>query len=96
MKVLAIIPARSGSKGIPGKNWKKFDGKPLIQYSIDSAIKSCYINEIIVSTDSSKIVEIISHNSLVKIHKRSKILSTDSSPVGDTILNVLSLQAKKT
>lgn len=95
MKVLAIIPARSGSKGIPGKNWKKFDGKPLIQYSIDSAIKSCYINEIIVSTDSSKIVEIISHNSLVKIHKRSKILSTDSSPVGDTILNVLSLQAKK-
>ncbi|MDB2648004.1 acylneuraminate cytidylyltransferase family protein [Flavobacteriaceae bacterium] len=95
MEVLAIIPARSGSKGIPGKNWKSFDGKPLIQYSIDSARKSCYISEIIVSTDSLKILDILKNNSFVKIHNRSGILSSDESPITDTIHEIINLQTNK-
>ena len=54
MKILAIIPARSGSKGIPHKNIKLFKGKPLLAWSITQAKKSSYINKIIVSTDSEK------------------------------------------
>ena len=58
LKILAIIPARSGSKGIPNKNIKEFKGKPLICHSIECAKKSKYINNIIVSTDSEIIKNI--------------------------------------
>tara|TARA_Y100000816_G_C26021582_1_gene534448 strand:+ start:24 stop:698 length:675 start_codon:yes stop_codon:yes gene_type:complete len=53
-KILAIIPARSGSKSIKNKNIIKYKGKPLIYYSIKTALKSKLINRVIVSTDSKK------------------------------------------
>ncbi len=55
---LAIIPARGGSKRIPGKNIKSFAGKPLIAYSIDAAIASGLFNKIIISTDSEEVAEV--------------------------------------
>ena len=55
MKILAVIPARGGSKGIPNKNIRKFKGYPLIYWSIKNARKSKYINRTIVSTDSEEI-----------------------------------------
>lgn len=55
---MAIIPARGGSKGIPNKNIRPLNGKPLISYSIQPAVASKYINRIIVSTDSPQIAEI--------------------------------------
>ena len=58
MKVLAIIPARSGSKGIPCKNIQKLVGKSLIEYTIQAARGSKKINKIIVSTDSPQIAKI--------------------------------------
>jgi CMP-N,N'-diacetyllegionaminic acid synthase len=58
MKITAIIPARGGSKGIPGKNIKLLNNKPLIAYSIEQAQKSNYINEIVVTTDDEKIAEV--------------------------------------
>ncbi|MBS3926359.1 MAG: acylneuraminate cytidylyltransferase family protein [Nitrosarchaeum sp.] len=58
MKVLAIIPARGGSKGVPLKNIKKLNGKPLIKYTIDAAKKSKLLNRIIVSTDNEKIASL--------------------------------------
>jgi len=57
-EVLALIPARGGSKGVPRKNIKPLAGKPLITYAIVEAIKSRYINRIIVSTDDEEIAEI--------------------------------------
>ena len=54
-KIIALIPARGGSKSIKNKNLALLNGKPLIQYAISSAKKSKYINRIIVSTDSNKI-----------------------------------------
>ena len=57
-KVLAVIPARSGSKGLPGKNIKELCGKPLIAWSIDAAKESKYIDKIVVSTDSEEIADI--------------------------------------
>lgn len=55
MNNLAVIPARGGSKRIPGKNIKKFLGKPIIAYSIEAAFKSGLFKEVIVSTDSKDI-----------------------------------------
>ena len=57
-KILVIIPARSGSKGIKDKNIKKIKNKPLLSYSIDYAKKCNLVDEIIVSTDSSKYAKI--------------------------------------
>ena len=58
MKVLGIIPARGGSKGIKDKNISNLGGKPLIQYTIDSCLKSKYLSNFIVSTDNKKIADI--------------------------------------
>jgi len=58
MRVLAIIPARGGSKGIPGKNIKKINGKPLLYYTIKAALNSKFISKTIVSTDDIKISKV--------------------------------------
>lgn len=57
-RILAVIPARGGSKGIKNKNIVDLNGKPLIQYTIDSAKGSHYIDKVIVSTDSEEIKEV--------------------------------------
>ena len=58
MKNLAIIPARSGSKGVPDKNIRELNDKPLLAYSIESAINSEIFSEVMVSTDSEKYADI--------------------------------------
>ena len=58
LKILAVIPARGGSKGIPKKNIKPLAGKPLIAWSIKAALGSRYIDRTIVSTDSEEIAEV--------------------------------------
>jgi CMP-N,N'-diacetyllegionaminic acid synthase len=59
LKILGIIPARGGSKRVPGKNKKLLDGKPLIEYVIDAALQSTYIHTIVVSSDDEEILEIV-------------------------------------
>ena len=56
--MLAIIPARGGSKGLPGKNIRELNGKPLIAYTIEAALNSKKITKIIVSTDDNEIAEV--------------------------------------
>jgi len=58
MKVLGIIPARGGSKGIPGKNIRLLNGKPLIYYSIHAAQESGLVDRLILTTDSAEIAEV--------------------------------------
>ena len=59
MEVLAIIPVRGGSKGIPGKNIKPLAGKPLVSYTIEAAHNSKYVTRTVVSTESPKIKEVV-------------------------------------
>ena len=66
-KVIVIIPARGGSKGVPKKNIKSFLGKPLVQHSIDYAKQSHYVKEIIVTTDDKKIKNLSKEFLLKKI-----------------------------
>jgi len=87
---LAVIPARGGSKGIPGKNIIDFLGKPLIAHSIDAAMKSKYVDKVIVNTDDNKISSIsTSYGADVII--RPKELASDTSPTIDVLLHTLSL-----
>lgn len=90
MKNIAIIPARGGSKGIPNKNMIKIHGKPLISYTLEVAVSVKNLSEVIVSSDSDNILNFCKENfPKVKIHKRSKFLSSDVSPVKDTVKEVL-------
>ena len=68
-KVLAVIQARGGSKGIPGKNIKNFEGKPLISHSIEYAQESTLITEIYVSTDDEQIAHISKTAGATKSHQ---------------------------
>ncbi len=76
--VIAIIPARSGSKSIKNKNIIKIKGKRLIEYSIEYAKRSKLIDEIVVSTDSQKYLQLIKKYKLNFTIQRNKFLSGDS------------------
>jgi len=89
MKHIAIIPARSGSKGVKNKNIKILNGLPLITYTIRAAIDSKVYSSIYVSTDSQEIADIaISEGALVPF-LRSNNLSNDSALAVDVMLDML-------
>jgi len=90
MKILCLIPARRDSKGIPEKNWKPLLGVPLINYSIESALKIHDIHTLCISTNSDEIIEIVQKNFDLKVHfKRPESLSTDYSSSRDVILHAV-------
>lgn len=84
-KVLAIIPARGGSKGIPRKNIQDLCGKPLIAYSIEVALKARMIDRVVVSTDDEEIAETSRHSGAEVPFLRPKEMAADRSSVGDAI-----------
>ena len=84
-KIIAIIPARSGSKGLKDKNIKDLCGKPMLYYSIESAINSGIFDDIIVSTDSELYAELsIKYGASVPFI-RPEFLSTDTAKTNDVI-----------
>ncbi|MFJ7825286.1 cytidylyltransferase domain-containing protein [Psychrobacillus sp. NPDC096623] len=88
-KLLAVIPARGGSKGIPGKNIIPVNGKPLIQYTIDTAKNSKYIDEIHVSTDDSKIAA-VSEKCGIKVPRlRPNHLAQDDSKSIEVLIDTI-------
>ncbi|MDA9023550.1 acylneuraminate cytidylyltransferase family protein [Gammaproteobacteria bacterium] len=88
-KILAIIPARSGSKGLPGKNTKLFGGKELIVWSIEAALNSTCIDTVLVSTDSPDIQKISETHGADAPFLRPKNLSTDQASTMDVIEHAL-------
>jgi len=83
--ILALIPARGGSKGLPGKNLRLLHGKPLIAYSILAARSSSLIDRVLVSTDDPRIAEVAVEYGAEVPFMRPKELATDSSSIGDTV-----------
>lgn len=88
MKKIAIITARSGSKGLPNKNVLFANGKPLMAYSIEAALESEEFEKIIVSTDSQEYIDLLSHYPIEFI-KRSAELSSDKASSFVVIEDVL-------
>ncbi|MGL5231668.1 acylneuraminate cytidylyltransferase family protein [Cetobacterium sp.] len=86
-KILAIIPARGGSKGIPKKNIIDLLGKPLLYYSIKGAKESKYIDEIVVSTDDKEIAEVTESLGIDVPFLRPKELSQDNSKSIDAFIH---------
>ena len=89
MSNLAIIPARGGSKRIPRKNIKDFLGKPIIAYSIETALESNLFDEVMVSTDDEEIAEIAQRFGAKVPFLRSKKNANDFAGTVDVLVEVL-------
>lgn len=89
--MLVVIPARGGSKGVPGKNIKELGGKPLIQYTIDAAREIFEDKDIIVSTDSEKIKFTVESLGLKVPFLRPEDLATDTCGTQDVLLHAISM-----
>ncbi|ADO76485.1 cytidylyltransferase domain-containing protein [Halanaerobium praevalens] len=94
-KILAIIPARSGSKGLKDKNIKNLNGKPMINYTIETALESKIFSNIIVSTDSEKYAEISEKAGAEVPFIRPQRLATDESATSDVVLHAIDKMQQK-
>ena len=86
MKRIAVIPARSGSKRIPGKNTKIFCGKPMLAYSIEAALASGVFDMVMVSTDSEQTAEIS-----IDGYKMAEIVNIMEEKISDKADSALTL-----
>lgn len=99
MKRLCIVPARGGSKRLPGKNIKLLNGKPLVFYTLDAVVRSKMFDKVIFSTDDDAILKTVSDNyssTVVDVIKRPVELATDTSKVIDTVLHFLNKEYDQT
>ena len=90
MKILAIIPARGGSKRLPRKNILELCGKPLIQWTIDAALECDGIDTVMVSTDCSEISQIAKNAGAEVPFLRNAELSSDTASSADVVLDAIS------
>lgn len=86
--ILGLIPARGGSKGVPGKNIKMIYNKPLIVWTIEAALKSKRLDKIVVSTDSQEIAD-IARAAGAEILMRPAELATDTSSTQDVMVHAI-------
>jgi CMP-N-acetylneuraminic acid synthetase/spore coat polysaccharide biosynthesis predicted glycosyltransferase SpsG len=93
-KIIAIIPARGGSKGIPRKNIRLLAGKPLIAYSIGATLKSKYIDRVVVSTEDEEIAD-ISKLYGAEVIERPEELAEDDIPLDPVIFHAVNSVEKK-
>ena len=89
MKILALIPAREGSKGIPNKNIKLLGGNPLIAHAAKFAKQTSNISRIIISTDSEEIAQVARLNHMEVPFIRPKELALDTTPSVDVMIHAL-------
>jgi CMP-N-acetylneuraminic acid synthetase len=95
MKILGLIPARGGSKGIPGKNIKNLDGKPLLQYTFESAKNSKLLSKVILSSDDPEIIAVAEEIGLEVPFRRPTALAADDTPTLDVVKHALNYFAQK-
>ena len=88
-KVIAIIPARGGSKGVPGKNIVRIGSKPLIAWTIEAANKSKYIDRLILSSDDETIMATAREYGCEVPFRREPRLASDDSPSLDVVFDAL-------
>ena len=93
--MIAIIPARGGSKGLPGKNILPLCGKPMIAYTIEAAKQSKYIDHVIVSTDDQKIAEIALQYGAEVPFLRQDFLASDTAQAVDNYIYTIERLSKE-
>lgn len=95
MKILGVIPARGGSKGVPRKNIKLLGGKPLLQYTAESALESTLLSKIVLSTDSEEISNIGKRIGLEVPFIRPENLALDTTPTLDVLKHAILFYEKQ-
>ena len=88
MSVLAVIPARGGSKGIPGKNLRPLAGKPLIVHTIRAAQGAGTLDRVVVSTDADEIAAVAAQHG-AEVVRRPAALAADDSPTEDALIHAV-------
>jgi CMP-N,N'-diacetyllegionaminic acid synthase len=88
-KILAIIPARKGSKGIENKNMQIIGGKPMIQFTMEAALNAKNLDQILVSSDDQNIIELAKKKNIKAPFVRPEKLSLDETKVCDVIIHAL-------
>lgn len=86
---IGIIPARAGSKGLPGKNIRPLCGKPLVAWSIETALKSRYLDEVVVSTDGEEIADVAMAYGAHVPFRRPPEISTDAATTLSAVKHAL-------
>jgi len=87
-RILAVIPARGGSKRLPGKNIRKLNGKPLVNYTVEAAVASGVFQDIWISSDDDEILQLADAHQEVTPVKRSQTLAKDTTKVLE-LMNVI-------
>lgn len=95
MKILYLILARGGSRRLPKKNIKLLKGKPLICYTIDSAIGVTSVDNIYVSTDDDEIINVVENYGISVPFKRPSKLATDEASSEEAIFHAINFYEKK-
>lgn len=89
MDPLVVIPARTGSKGLPGKNTKLLAGKPLVQYTMEAALEVFDENNILVSTNDDEVINVAQSLGITVPFKRPEYLATDNATTQDVLNHAL-------
>ncbi len=95
-KVLALIPARGGSKGLPGKNIRPLGGKPMLAWSVEAARASAYVDRVILSTDDPAIMDAGRASGAEVPFIRPPALATDTATTLDVVLHALETAGQDT
>lgn len=95
MRILALIPARGGSKGVPGKNIKDLGGKPLLAYTSEVALQCSYLTTVILSSDDAAIIAVAEGLGITVPFVRPAVLAQDDTPSIDVIIHALEWYGKQ-
>jgi len=94
-RVLSVIPARSGSKRLPGKNHRNIAGKPLIAWTLEASLGSTIVDRTVVSTDDLPLIETIAQNGFLDFLRRPNSLATDDASMTSVLIDVIDQLSKQ-
>lgn len=88
-RVLGVVPARGGSKGVPGKNIRRVGGKPLIAWTIEAAHSSKYLDHVVLTSDDREIIDVAKEYNCDVPFVRDSHLASDTTPTIDVVLDAI-------
>ena len=95
MKILGLIPARGGSKGMPNKNRKELGGKPLLEYTIEAALASKRLSRVIFSSEDEQLIDLAKKSGVEVPFVRPEVLATDVAGSLEVVQHALQFLAKE-
>ena len=95
MKVLGIVPARGGSKRMPGKNLRILAGRPLVAFALEAALSARRVDTVLLSSDDQEILDVGGSYAGVRCLRRPPELATDTSPALEYVRHALSTMAEE-